>query len=715
MKDRAPFTIGRLIDTYRSESGEPSRREDTRHARWWKERLGDEPVTALTGERIASELDHLASYGRSPSTVAFYLRFLRHVTAWGAICAYLPSDPCAGMALPKERTPEPRVLTEEEERKLCSALGHPYALWVRFAIATGLKQSEQASLRWRDVDLHKGTLLVQHATTGGLALLSLCAETITILQRLRHCQPPSMWVFPDSANPFRPVNFHAFYVGRFVPAVQRAGIPRTDWKALRHTCGVRLAQQGHTVHDIAHFLRHRELKQAYLYRAWRPDQPIPRRGVRLAAPQVFPEGSTEQLQRTLLRDTSMEPVKVGEACELYAVHHLKRRPSREQFDRIYRQHLAWWKDRPLSSLTRREIRAWYAGLSHIPSHANKALTFLRSVFNWALDLELITTGNPSIRIKRYAETSRERFLSVEEAQRFMTQVPDLPAKPRAYLLLLLLTGARKSEARQMRWQDIEEQNRLWRKPRTKNGASHVIPLPAQVYEALQGLPRTSAWVFPGTKGRPWSNGSVDKYWQAIRRRWNMGDVTLHDLRRTCASYLAISGENLPTIQNVLNHRSLNPTSIYARLNTKAVDRALQGQADRLCNLAQDGNPVSIEGPSDPPPDSPPAASVRSSLPVGPITPVAATAAAIPPSAEALASDDPDVTAVMKAAWERLPAEAQAQYVTAAASLGVPLEQLLQEAVEHRLTDLERQYGLSPNGKPAYAPLQMGDSIEGVEA
>ena len=66
----------------------------------------------------------------------------------------------------------------------------------------------------------------------------------------------------------------------------------------------------------------------------------------------------------------------------------------------------------------------------------------------------------------------------------------------------------------------------------------------------------------------------------------MQDVTIHDLRRTCASFLAIEGENLPVIQHVLNHRSLAHTSIYARLNTKAVDRALQAQADRLCGLVQ---------------------------------------------------------------------------------------------------------------------------------
>jgi integrase len=88
-----------------------------------------------------------------------------------------------------------------------------------------------------------------------------------------------------------------------------------------------------------------------------------------------------------------------------------------------------------------------------------------------------------------------------------------------------------------------------------------VPLPVQVVELLRQLPRTSEWVFPGDKGRHWSTTSAEKVWGLVRRRLNLDDIRLHDLRRICASYLAISGENLPTIQNVLNHRSLNPTAI----------------------------------------------------------------------------------------------------------------------------------------------------------
>ena len=100
----------------------------------------------------------------------------------------------------------------------------------------------------------------------------------------------------------------------------------------------------------------------------------------------------------------------------------------------------------------------------------------------------------------------------------------------------------------------------------------------------------------GVNDAPWSE-SAHKMWSLVRSRWNMDDVRLHDLRRTCASYLAIQGENLPVIQSVLNHRSLAPTSIYARLNTKATDRALQAQADRFCGVPPSAGFIEQHGPS----------------------------------------------------------------------------------------------------------------------
>lgn len=577
------MTVRELIQAYRA-ADTPRRGEDDRHALWWMDQIGDLSVMDLASDLIHRQVHTLIKRGRSQWTANFYLRFFRRVCAWGALMGHLAGDPCTTIPLPKDKPSVLRVLTEEEERALCAALGEPYGLWVRFAILTGLKQSEQFTLRWRDVDLNRNTLLIPHPQTGAVVALSLSPAAVAVLRELRRIQPASLWVFPDLRSPTRPANVHSFYVGRWETAIRRAQITWCAWKDLRHTCGVRLAKQGVPIEEVMALLRQREVRQAYVYRAWQPGKAHVRQPVRKRAAMVFTDLSPDVLRQQLGRDATSDPLTFREICHLYAAHHLKDRPSRERFEGIFRQFWQPWADRLPETISRKEVRLWYMSLERIPAHANKAATFLRSLYNWALRMELLTCANPSALLIRFRQDPRERFMDTQEVHRFMEGLPHLPAKPRAFLLLLLFTGARMGEALKMRWADVDSATRLWRKPRTKNGTSHYVPLPIQVMEGLAPLPRSSEWVFPGVHGRHWARASAQKTWQLIRARWNLNEVHLHDIRRTCASYLAIDGQNLPTIQAVLNHRSLAPTSIYARLNTKAVDRALQAQADRFCGL-----------------------------------------------------------------------------------------------------------------------------------
>ena len=85
-----------------------------------------------------------------------------------------------------------RVLTEEEEVQLCQALGHPYSLWVRFAILTGLEQSEQFTLLWRHVQLERRTVLIPQGSMGVMVELSLPPDAVTILRLLRQEYPTSI-------------------------------------------------------------------------------------------------------------------------------------------------------------------------------------------------------------------------------------------------------------------------------------------------------------------------------------------------------------------------------------------------------------------------------------------------------------------------------------------------------------------------------------------
>lgn len=581
-----PRTVGTLIDRYQALPRGMRHREEARHAAWWKVHVGRTLLENLTTERVCLEINRLTARNRSPSTVGMYLRFLRRATAWGTTEGLLPKDPCEGMELPKGRRLPLRALTIDEENQLCSALGEPFHLWVRFAVLTGLKQSEQFTLRWRDVDLSRALLLLPAPTLPGVTGLALSPEVIEILKQLRRVHPPSIWVFPDLRNPFRAVNVHAFYASRWVTAVHRAGIPWCAWKDLRHTCGVRLAQQGLPVSEITRRLRQRETRQAYIYRRTQPDGTLAEGRPNHPRQPVFHGLPAGELQALMIRDQSIKPLLFREAAHLYAEHQLGDGPSRPYFERMYRQYWETWAERPLVSFTKKELIVWYWGLKRAPGQANKALNFLRAVFGFMLRLDLFSGPNPAVGIPRYAARARTRFLTVEEATRFVQGLQYLSPKIRAYLTVLLLTGCRRSEALDMQWRDIDTALRLWRKSSTKNGTPHMVPLPVQAMEALQAIPRlnSSPWVFTGNDGHRWSAASVEKIWCVIRRRWGLDDVKIHDLRRTAASFLSIAGENLQTVQHVLNHKSLTQTSVYAYLNTRAMDKALQAQADRFCSL-----------------------------------------------------------------------------------------------------------------------------------
>lgn len=271
---------------------------------------------------------------------------------------------------------------------------------------------------------------------------------------------------------------------------------------------------------------------------------------------------------------------VGELLNLYLDTHLTGKASYEVTKRIIQQVFHELRSSTIEALTPLQILRWHSQLRHTPHHANRALGILRAAYRWGLPLQ-ITTQDPTQGIKRHPTESRSRYLSREELKQLLAALCCTPIQFRTYVTLLIYTGCRRSEARLAKWEHIDFQAKLWRKPRVKAGRWHIVPLPTQVIDALRKLPRKNEWIFPGLNGQPWSKSTVAKTWINFRRKAGFHGVRIHDLRRTAASHLVICGENLSVVQQMLDHSSLQQTAIYARLNTATLARALQAQADRL--------------------------------------------------------------------------------------------------------------------------------------
>lgn len=250
-----------------------------------------------------------------------------------------------------------------------------------------------------------------------------------------------------------------------------------------------------------------------------------------------------------------------------------------------------------ASITKADIRALHAriGVEVGPIAANRTLAMIRCAYNKALAHEVIdATSNPAERIEAFPERSRDRRVYPSQMPAFLEAVmADQNESIRDFVLLCLLTGARRSNVLAMRWDELDLTGKLWRIPLTKNGLPHEVPLHdlAVAVLRLRAKKATGQWVFPGP-GKTGHMTEPKKGWDRILERADLQGLWIHDLRRTHGSMMADAGASLPIIAKALNHLSQQTTAIYTRLTVdpvrEAQDKALAPVAELMAGYLGEG-------------------------------------------------------------------------------------------------------------------------------
>lgn len=202
--------------------------------------------------------------------------------------------------------------------------------------------------------------------------------------------------------------------------------------------------------------------------------------------------------------------------------------------------------------------------------ANRSLGMLGAIFEFAVD-EGYIAENPARGVKKFKEGRPTRFLSSAEmvglGEALRTAECDgLNPYALAAIRLLLLTGCRRNEILELKWEQVDFETGFLRLGDSKTGAK-VTPIGAPVLSLLSGLPRVSGnpHVIPGETTGSHLVG-IQKVWSKVRRRAGLEDVRLHDLRHSFASVGARSGESLLVIGKVLGHSTSAATERYAHLS-----------------------------------------------------------------------------------------------------------------------------------------------------
>jgi integrase len=285
----------------------------------------------------------------------------------------------------------------------------------------------------------------------------------------------------------------------------------------------------------------------------------------------------------------------GEYVERYAKLHKK---SWREDERLLRHDvLPALGDLRIDTVARRDIvlmldaiRDRGAGVG-----ANRALAVTRRLFAFAVERGVIE-ASPFVGVRASRETPRARTLTDDELRRLWAATaarsPKIEPPTRMALRLLILTGARASEACGASWDEIDAETAEWVIPaaRTKNAREHRIPLsdPAiKIVAEAAGL-RSGPWLLPAQarEGHVTSSGVL----QAAQRILGEGMVA-HDIRRTVATGLQRLGVRLEVTEAVLNHvggSRAGVVGIYQRHDWAAEKRAaLDAWARHILSLTAD--------------------------------------------------------------------------------------------------------------------------------
>jgi integrase len=263
------------------------------------------------------------------------------------------------------------------------------------------------------------------------------------------------------------------------------------------------------------------------------------------------------------------------------------------FKNCLEQTLAEKRLNEISAFDLERLKSSLLKKGYSPATVKHCLVLIRQVFNKALIWGMYQGGNPVKGVKMPTiQNERTRFLTREEAERLLKALSEM-TRPDLHdmALLSLHTGMRAGEIFKLKGNDLDFNNKLIKILDPKNKKTRHAYMTKTVREMLlKRKPEAPEnFVFPDRNGKKIVSisQSFPKIIKKLGFNKNVIDdremVTFHSLRHTFASWLAMQGESLITIRDLLGHKTTAMTERYSHLIPDHKRRAAELLEDNFTN------------------------------------------------------------------------------------------------------------------------------------
>jgi integrase len=229
-----------------------------------------------------------------------------------------------------------------------------------------------------------------------------------------------------------------------------------------------------------------------------------------------------------------------------------------------------------------------------PVMADSTLAFLRRVMNWYASRSdefrsPIVRGMARTKPK---ERARQRTLTDDEL-RAVWRAAEANGVFGAFVRFVLLTAARRSEASEMTWSEIDGTDWTLPASRNKTKVDLVRPLSKAALATLPAKRGEFVFSFTGRVGLT----SLSRFKDRFDKACGVTGWTIHDLRRSSRSLMSRAGVPSDHAERCLGHAIPGVRGVYDRHEYHAEKahayEALAGQIDRI--IRPRANVVGIKG------------------------------------------------------------------------------------------------------------------------